>query len=284
MGTPNTIPAMPVDDITLLNGIRRNNMRCYRIFQEKYFGYIRHLFGRWVNDSSDAEELSCDVLAKVIGAIERYDPSRGSLKLWIYVIAINTRNDYLRRLAAAEEASKTVSLDEPVTSGSDILRIDLLADNTTGGSDLPPASYADNPGLQAAQAVINALPIDHRYILQLYSDGYTSSAIAQAIEKPAGTVRSICSRLIAAIRAAYDTAKVDVSEEVSTDEAVDTKGGNELHTEKCMPIPGEHTVSFTRIYGVPSAEDSIAGIFLLRLLSMHGAVFRLPPLHRTLIV
>ncbi|MEK6796382.1 MAG: RNA polymerase sigma factor, partial [Spirochaetota bacterium] len=204
MGTPNTIPAVPADDIILISGIRQNNMRCYRLFQEKYFGYIRHLFGQWVNDTSDAEELSCDVLAKVIGAIERYDPARGSLKLWIYVIAINTRNDYLRRLAAAEEAVATVSLDEPVTSGSDILRIDMLADNNTGSSDLPPSSYADNPGLQAAQAVINALPIDHRYILQLYSDGYTSSEIAQAIEKPAGTVRSICSRLIATIRSAYE--------------------------------------------------------------------------------
>ncbi len=265
METPNTIPAVPVDDIVLISGIRQNNMRCYRLFQEKYFGYIRHLFGRWVNDASDAEELSCDVLAKVIGAIERYDPARGSLKLWIYVIAINTRNDYLRRLAAAEAAA-TVSLDEPVTSCSDILRIDLLADNNTGSSDLPPSSFAGNPGLQAAQAVINALPIDHRYILQLYSDGYSSSEIAQAIEKPAGTVRSICSRLIATIRSAYENAiMADVA--IDTDDSVAPIGDAD--------IPDGTRVPFIEVYGMASAVFSIpAEIFTLFSQRMYGAVFR----------
>ncbi|MBI4976930.1 MAG: RNA polymerase sigma factor [Spirochaetes bacterium] len=203
---PKTIsPTTQLDDLTLINGIRQNNMKCYRLFQNRYFTYIKHLFARWINDASDAEELSCDVMMKVINTIARFDAAKGNMRLWIYVIAINTRNDYLRKLAAREKEAKTVSLDEPVNSGSDMLRIDFLVDTSMDSSESSSSSaYTSNPALAAAQEVIKGLSADTRYILQMHSDGYTSSEIAETVHKPEGTIRSICSRIKKAIRAAYD--------------------------------------------------------------------------------
>ncbi|MBI4978596.1 MAG: RNA polymerase sigma factor [Spirochaetes bacterium] len=195
----------PLDDITLINGILHNNMKCYRLFQSRYFNYIKHLFSRWINDASDAEELSCDVMMKVITTIDRFDAAKGNMRLWIYVIAINTRNDYLRKLAAREKEAKTVSLDEPVNTGSDMLRIDFLVDTSMDSSESSSSSaYTSDPALRAAQEVIKGLSADTRYILQMHSDGYTSSEIAETVHKPEGTIRSICSRIRKAIRAAYE--------------------------------------------------------------------------------
>ncbi|MBI4978548.1 MAG: RNA polymerase sigma factor [Spirochaetes bacterium] len=204
MNTTNT-PTAPLDDLTLINGILHNNMKCYRLFQSRYFTYIKHLFSRWINDASDAEELSCDVMMKVITTIDRFDAAKGNMRLWIYVIAINTRNDYLRKIAAREKEAKVVSLDEPVTTGSDMLRIDFLVDTSMDISESSSSSaYTTDPALAAAQEVIKGLSADTRYILQMHSDGYTSSEIAETVHKPEGTIRSICSRIKKAIRAAYD--------------------------------------------------------------------------------
>ncbi|MBI4977901.1 MAG: RNA polymerase sigma factor [Spirochaetes bacterium] len=215
------------DDITLINGILANDIRCYRLFQKQYAGYIRHLFGRWINDTSDAEELACDVMMKVITSLDRFDAAKGNMRLWIYVIALNTRNDYLRKLAAREEEAGMVSLDEPVSTGSDILHIDLIVDNRTDGSEpAATAAYTSDPALAAAQEVINGLSADTRYILQMHEDGYTSSEIAETVHKPEGTIRSICSRIKKAIRAAYEkvmkrdepAADVDTEEDEPADE------------------------------------------------------------------
>ncbi|MBI4977316.1 MAG: RNA polymerase sigma factor [Spirochaetes bacterium] len=200
----NTIHSQ-LDDTTLINGIRQNNMKCYRLFQSRYFTYIKHLFARWINDTSDAEELSCDVMIKIINTIDRFDAAKGNMRLWIYVIAINTRNDYLRKLALREKEAKVESLNEPVATGSDMFRIDFLVDTSMDSSESSSSSaYTTNPALAAAQKVINGLSADTRYILQMHEDGYTSSEIAETVHKPEGTIRSICSRIKKAIRATYD--------------------------------------------------------------------------------
>ncbi|MBI4979694.1 MAG: RNA polymerase sigma factor [Spirochaetes bacterium] len=221
MITKTISPTAQLDDAVLINGILANNIRCYRLFQNRYFTYIKHLFARWINDASDAEELSCDVMMKVINTIDRFDAAKGNMRLWIYVIALNTRNDYLRKLAAREEEAKMLSLDEPVSSGSDMLRIDFLVDTSSDSSESSSSSaYTSNPALAAAQEVINGLSADTRYILQMHEDGYMSSEIAATVQKPEGTIRSICSRIKKVIRTAYD-------------KVMDNKEHGALVTEPC---------------------------------------------------
>ncbi|MBI4976932.1 MAG: RNA polymerase sigma factor [Spirochaetes bacterium] len=204
MNPKNISPTTQLDDLSLINGIRQNNMKCYRLFQSRYFTCIKHLFNSWINDASDAEELSCDVMMKAITTIDRFDAAKGNMRLWIYVIAINTRNDYLRKLAAREKEAKVESLDQHVNTGSDMLRIDFLVDTRADSSESSSSSsaYTSNPALAAAQEVINGLSADTRYILQMHEDGYTSSEIAETVHKPEGTIRCICSRIKKAIRAA----------------------------------------------------------------------------------
>ncbi|MEK6796534.1 MAG: hypothetical protein AABZ39_17280, partial [Spirochaetota bacterium] len=134
------------------------------------------------------------------------------------------------------------------------------------------SSFAGNPGLKAAQAVINALPIDHRYILQLYSDGYSSSEIALAVERPAGTVRSICSRLLAAIRAAYEKVMLDnvPAKAASSVVAADRDTGS---GEKYLPIP-KVEYPFEWLHVVPCIMDWILNVLMLRLLCRYGTLYR----------
>ncbi|MBI4976890.1 MAG: RNA polymerase sigma factor [Spirochaetes bacterium] len=252
MNTRTITAAAPVDDMTLICGILNNRMSSFRLFQDRYLGYIKHLFGRWINDTSDAEELSYDVLAKTIAGIGRFDPDRGSLRMWIYAIAIHVRNDYLRKTAACRAAVTVVSLDDPVTSGSDTCRIDNLTDSSTDSSLQPSAAYTGDPGLQAAQAVIEALPIDTRYILQMHSDGYTSSEIAETVHKPEGTVRSICSRILKTIRNAYEKAmRHDMPAT-----AADTTPG-------CDTIPEQHEPVSENTAIIACDQDSGDSIFIM---------------------
>ncbi|MBI4976495.1 MAG: RNA polymerase sigma factor [Spirochaetes bacterium] len=244
-----------IDDTTIINGILHNNMKCYRLFQSRYFTYIKHLFSRWINDASDAEELSCDVMMKVINTIDRFDAAKGNMRLWIYVIAINTRNDYLRKLAAREKEAKVVSLDEPVTTGSDMLRIDFLVDTSSDGSELSSSSaYTSDPGLQAAQEIIKGLSADTRYILQMHADGYTSSEIAETVHKPEGTIRSICSRIKKAIRAAYEKVMNSKEHEASVTERLALSRCTE-HAE--VAVEASRSAAQCVCNDVPAADNAV---------------------------
>ncbi|MBI4976701.1 MAG: RNA polymerase sigma factor [Spirochaetes bacterium] len=286
----NTIHSQ-LDDTTLINGIRQNNMKCYRLFQSRYFTYIKHLFSRWVNDASDAEELSCDVMMKVITTIDRFDAAKGNMRLWIYVIAINTRNDYLRKLAAREKEAKVVSLDEPVTTGSDMLRIDFLVDTSLDSSESSSSSvYTSNPALEAAQEVINGLSADTRYILQMHEDVYTSSEIAETVHKPEGTVRSICSRIRKAIRAAYENVmKRDVPAAYAVVNEARRRGlpSTTLGNREAAPADDKHTASAdgcdVSIASVRTREHAPLSVLarafsittlIRKLLSYFGAVYK----------
>ena len=81
----------------------------YIDYKDKVFGYI---FNR-IHNRADAEDLTSDVFAKIVGHIDDYNPEKASPSTWIFVITRNTLIEYYRKQRLTEDIDE---LDIPVHS------------------------------------------------------------------------------------------------------------------------------------------------------------------------
>lgn len=95
-------PAAPRSDAQLVEGIRQARQADFAILYERYFPRIyRFAFAR-LRNHADTEEVVQETFAAVFRSIDAYR-EQSSLLSWIYGIAKNTVNNYIRRARAHEQ-------------------------------------------------------------------------------------------------------------------------------------------------------------------------------------
>ena len=84
----------------------------YKDYKNKVFGYI---FNR-IHNYAEAEDLTSDVFAKIVGHIDSYNPEKASLSTWVFVITRNTLIEHFRKHRITEdiEEQQIPVTDEPV--------------------------------------------------------------------------------------------------------------------------------------------------------------------------
>lgn len=84
----------------------------YKDYKNKVFGYILNR----IHNYAEAEDLTSDVFAKIVGHIDSYNPEKASLSTWVFVITRNTLIEHFRKHRITEDIEELqipVS-DEPV--------------------------------------------------------------------------------------------------------------------------------------------------------------------------
>lgn len=144
-----------------------------------------YAFGlRRLGDPGLAEELVQAVLLRVWRQAERYDPTRGSVRTWVFTIARSTIVDLLRR-----QPRPTAPLPD-VTDTLDELEHLVRA--------------------EAVRAALDRLSEEHRQVLDLaYFRGLRQADIAERLGLPLGTVKSRTFYALRAFRLACDELGVD---------------------------------------------------------------------------
>jgi RNA polymerase sigma-70 factor (ECF subfamily) len=142
-----------------------------------YTRYASRIYGLGLvllRNKTDAEDLVQDTFLKVWRTRSRFDPSRGSLDVWILLIARSLAIDLLRRRT---QETRNLSF-EP--SRSDV-------------SDEPgPERYAEHRDLfQRARKALDRLPSGQRSAVELAYFGQRSSTqVAELQGIPLGTAKS----------------------------------------------------------------------------------------------
>jgi RNA polymerase sigma-70 factor (ECF subfamily) len=127
---------------------------------------VYRLLLRMTGNADDAFELSQDVFVGVFSKLDRFD-ARSSLSTWVYQIALNEGRQFLRRKKLHQ--AKLTEMNRPSET-----------------SDTPAADIR----LDIAEA-LDRLPEEERTLLVLrYFEQLSYDEIAEAIDKPAGTVAS----------------------------------------------------------------------------------------------
>lgn len=164
--------------------LRRDESGIRSIFNH-YGPALNGVIVRIVKDQRIAEEVLQDTLLKIWNKIELFDASQSGLFTWMMGIARNTAIDRVR-LKGFQVTQKSETFDAPVhesrsdeisTAGVDISKL-------TAGMD---PKYLD---------VLN----------KMYLEGYSTSAAAEALDLPLGTVKT---RLRTALTLLREKVKTD---------------------------------------------------------------------------
>jgi len=168
------------EDQRLLTLVKKGNKKAFDSLVIKYQQRVIQLVSRYVQNPSDAQDVSQDVFIKVYRAIPNF---RGdsAFYTWIYRIAVNTAKNYLvskARRAANKEVEPEVAEQFEINS--------LLKD-----PDSPEHLVLTEEIRQAIVKVLDNLPEELKQAITLRElEGLDYQQIAEKMDCPVGTVRS----------------------------------------------------------------------------------------------
>ena len=183
-----------VSDRELVELVQRGERRAFDLLMLKYQHRIAKLIARYVQDPSEALDVTQDAFMKAYRAIPRF---RGdsAFYTWMYRIAINTAKNHL-----AAQARRPRDSGVDVTDAEQFDGVAELKESVT-----PEGLALTEEIQQTVAAAIEALPEDLRVAISLRElEGFSYEDIARVMECPIGTVRSRIFRAREAINARLD--------------------------------------------------------------------------------
>lgn len=161
-----------------------------RAFQKLYHATSAHLFGlllRILRTEDNAEDALQDVYVKIWQKAKTYEPARGAPLSWLMSIARYRALDLLRRRDPQGSMPEDPNIEALV-----------LEDVHSAG---PQANSETMQTLSAIDQCLHALrPEQRRGLMLVYYEGLTHQELAERLEIPLGTAKSLIRRGVIALR------------------------------------------------------------------------------------
>lgn len=171
----------PLCDEELLNLLRSSPEKGFRALVQQYGGLVTAVIKRILPQAADAEACAADVFSEFYLGLDQYDPSKGSLKAWLCVIARHNAVDLARK------KMPTLSPDEGH---------DLAPEKTSPESDLEEREFR-----KAVLAEVKALNgPDREILLRKFYFGESSKEIAARLGLSVSNVDTRTSRAVEKLR------------------------------------------------------------------------------------
>ena len=166
-------------DQQLVVRAQRGDTRAFDLLVLKYQGRIATLVARFVNDTTEVEDVTQEAFIKAFRALPKFR-GESAFYTWLYRIASNAAKNYLvargRRPATTTDVQEAEYFEE-----GDALREIETPENAYFGSELA----------KTVQGALEGLPDELRAALSLREfDGLSYEEIADVMACPVGTVRS----------------------------------------------------------------------------------------------
>lgn len=171
------------DDLALIAAIAGGDRDALAGLYDRYAARLLSLGLRLLADRREAEDVLHDVFIEVWQHAGDFDPSRGSVRAWLFVRMRSRTLDRCRRNGRARARERDQVVPEPSPS-------------------MDPGRAADQRRILAA---LGELPDAQRQVIELsYFGGLSSAALAARLDVPVGTIKSRVAAALAKLRAAFD--------------------------------------------------------------------------------
>ncbi|MEN9223372.1 MAG: sigma-70 family RNA polymerase sigma factor [Thermostichus sp. BF3_bins_97] len=162
------------EEIQLLVKIAQQDQTALSELYDRYARILLGLAYRLVGSLEEAEEVVLDVFNQVWRIAARYDPSRGRVDVWLFML---TRSRALDRLRALQRAAKAIPASQ-------------VALSLNSGSPEPEENLQLSERRELIQTALEQIPPEQRQVLELaYFGGLTQSEIARQTGIPLGTIK-----------------------------------------------------------------------------------------------
>jgi RNA polymerase sigma-70 factor (ECF subfamily) len=157
-------------DTALVRRVAGGDAEALRLLYERYGRIVYAFAHRFTNDATLSEEATQDTFVVLWRKAGAFDPARGRLSTWLFVVARNKAIELGRQKARRPELRDEL---EPVGSAPD-----------------PSALVGDADEAQTLAEAMAALPDEQLEVLRLsFFDGLSHSEIADRVGIPLGTVK-----------------------------------------------------------------------------------------------
>jgi len=166
-----------LDDIALIQEIKRGSQDAFRILVDRYGERILNLVHQFLGDRGESEDVVQEIFVKVFRKLDSFH-FRSSFYTWLYRIAVNTAADYRKR-RQRQEVGMSLEALPPV-----------FEDASPLGRKPDRALLAEELRTRIDQAV-EALPEPFRTVLVLREfEGCSYEEMAEILGCSIGTVES----------------------------------------------------------------------------------------------
>jgi len=174
----------PDIDYELVSRCRKGDLDAFETLVIRHQRKMLNTAFRMVGNYEDACEIVQDSFLSAYKAIQQFE-GRSSFATWLCSIVINTSRNRLQQLRSAARHEQ-FSLDDPVSTESGSMRIELAADCPSAIDQL------EKKELQAGvQKCINTLENEFKEVLILRDiQGYSYDEISDMLKVAQGTVKS----------------------------------------------------------------------------------------------
>jgi len=160
-------------DQELIASVAKRNRQAFDLFYDRYAQIIFNLCVRILKEEAEAEDVLQEIFVQVWREAERFDPSRASVKTWLFTIARSRSLDRYRSRKTARQR-----IDEGAEEN-----LEQLSSNEDLQATTMMQKYVSN--------ALGQLTKDQRVVLELsYYQGMTQEEIADRLGEPLGTVKS----------------------------------------------------------------------------------------------
>lgn len=177
------------DDIKLFLAFRRGDKQSFEKLLDRYEKPVLNFIYRMVGSREDAEDLAQDVFLRIYFAAANYKPT-AKFSTWLYKIAANICIDHKRK-PAVKLQSKTDSLDEPVITEENEIKIEV-SDNVRNS----PENILEQKKIkETILAALRSLPANQRTALILIThEDKTYKEISEILGCSVSSVESLLFR------------------------------------------------------------------------------------------
>ncbi len=173
----------------LILRLRQQDEHALKVLYERLSGNVYALALRMLKRGEDAEEVVQDAFVKLFDHAQRFDPSKGSARAYLYTIA---RNECRMRLRARSSRPRVATgVDVHVSDG-------FLAAPETGADPI------DRITVERAFDGLEAIDIE--LLRAAFFEGYTHGDLAERLNLPLGTVKSRIRRALLKMRTSLEDA------------------------------------------------------------------------------
>lgn len=177
-----------MSDIELLDLLQKNPEKGLKALIEQYGGLVYAVVRRNLHESlcaADAEACAAEVFSEFYLDLDKFDPSKGSIKAWLCIIARHNAVDLARRNTAV------LPLDEDIRA--DIVGVSLesnLEERELRRAVLSEVKSLDEP--------------DREILLRKFYLGESSKEIAKRLKMSVSNVNTRTSRAVEKLRKRLD--------------------------------------------------------------------------------
>lgn len=165
-----------LSEVLLLVRIIQQDEAALSILYDRYARIVYAIAFKSLENAEESEEIVLDVFAQVWRTAHSYNPEKGRVDTWLFMIARSRILDRLRKLQRSNKkqtASREAYLQSPHASPDPIEDAVILERRSV------------------VQAALQQLTPKHRQVLELaYYKGLSHQQISQALDLPLGTVKS----------------------------------------------------------------------------------------------